>query len=101
MTLCRRLAPLLLTGAVALGTVAHAAGVTVHDARDRDVSVSDVARTVSIGHTRRHRRRKRSRYRRAGRLTCGALRDYLRYSDAAHTIALRACRGCAMAASLV
>ncbi len=49
MTLCRRLAPLLFTGAVALGTAAHAAGVTVHDARDRDVAVGDVARTVSIG----------------------------------------------------
>ncbi|MBR0820485.1 hemin ABC transporter substrate-binding protein [Bradyrhizobium liaoningense] len=49
MTFCRTLANLLLTGAIALGSSAHAAGITVHDARNRDVAVTDFARTVSIG----------------------------------------------------
>src|SRR5215470_9314299 len=49
MTFCRTLAHLLITSAIALGSVAHAAGITVHDARNRDVAVGDVARTVSIG----------------------------------------------------
>jgi len=49
MTFCRTLANLLLTGTIALATSAHAAGITVHDARNRDVTVADFARTVSIG----------------------------------------------------
>ena len=49
MTFCRTLTQLLLTGTIALGCAAHAAGITVHDARNRDVAVADFARTVSIG----------------------------------------------------
>jgi iron complex transport system substrate-binding protein len=49
MTFCRTLTQLLLTGTIALGSAAHAAGITVHDARNRDVAVADFARTVSIG----------------------------------------------------
>jgi iron complex transport system substrate-binding protein len=47
MMVCRTLAPLFL--AACLGTGVAAAGVTVHDARDRDVTISDPARIVSIG----------------------------------------------------
>lgn len=49
MTFCRTLANLLLSGTIALASPAHAAGITVHDARNRDVTVADFARTVSIG----------------------------------------------------
>ncbi len=49
MTFCRILTHLLLAGTIALSSSADAAGITVHDARKRDVSVADVARTVSIG----------------------------------------------------
>src|SRR5215831_11590464 len=49
MTFCRRLTQLVLTGTIALGSAAHAAGIIVHDARNRDVAVDDAARTVSIG----------------------------------------------------
>ncbi|MCP3472776.1 hemin ABC transporter substrate-binding protein [Bradyrhizobium sp. CCGUVB1N3] len=49
MTYCRTLAHLLITSAIALGAASHAAGITVHDARNRDVAVDDPARTVSIG----------------------------------------------------
>lgn len=49
MAFCRILRNLLLMGTIALAASAHAAGITVHDARDRDVAVSDIARTVSIG----------------------------------------------------
>lgn len=49
MTFCRTLTQLLLTGTIALASAAHAAGITVHDARNRDVAVGDIARTVSIG----------------------------------------------------
>ncbi|UPT99054.1 hemin ABC transporter substrate-binding protein [Bradyrhizobium barranii subsp. apii] len=49
MTFCRTLANLLLTGTIGLASTAHAAGITVHDARNRDVAVADFARTVSIG----------------------------------------------------
>ncbi|MCK1712994.1 MULTISPECIES: hemin ABC transporter substrate-binding protein [unclassified Bradyrhizobium] len=49
MTFCRTLTHLLLTGTIALTSAAHAAGITVHDARNRDVAVTDFARTVSIG----------------------------------------------------
>jgi iron complex transport system substrate-binding protein len=43
------LAQLMLTGTIALGSATHAAGIIVHDARNRDVAVDDAARTVSIG----------------------------------------------------
>ncbi|OAF08452.1 hemin ABC transporter substrate-binding protein [Bradyrhizobium centrolobii] len=49
MTFCRTLIHLLLNGTIALASAAHAAGITVHDARNRDVAVDDIARTVSIG----------------------------------------------------
>jgi len=49
MTFCRTLTTFLFTGTIALASTAHAAGITVHDARNRDVTVADVARTVSIG----------------------------------------------------
>ncbi|MBR0985708.1 heme/hemin ABC transporter substrate-binding protein [Bradyrhizobium liaoningense] len=49
MTFCRTLTSLLLSSAIALASVAHAAGITVHDARNRDIAVTDFARTVSIG----------------------------------------------------
>ena len=49
MTFCRTLTHLLLSGTITLASAAHAAGITVHDARNRDVAVNDVARTVSIG----------------------------------------------------
>jgi iron complex transport system substrate-binding protein len=48
MTICRTLT-LSTTCALLLGGVALAEGVTVHDARDRDVVVGDPARIVSIG----------------------------------------------------
>lgn len=49
MTFCRTLTNLLFSGTIALASTAHAAGITVHDARNRDVAVTDFARTVSIG----------------------------------------------------
>ena len=49
MTFCRTLKSLLISTTIALASVAHAAGITVHDARNRDIAVTDVARTVSIG----------------------------------------------------
>ncbi|RXT35322.1 heme/hemin ABC transporter substrate-binding protein [Bradyrhizobium betae] len=49
MTFCRTLTQLLISGTIALVSPAHAAGITVHDARNRDVTVADFARTVSIG----------------------------------------------------
>lgn len=49
MTFCRTQTHLLLTGTIALTSAAHAAGITVHDARNRDVAVTDFARAVSIG----------------------------------------------------
>lgn len=49
MTFCHTLANLLLSGTIALASTVHAASVTVHDARNRDVTVADFARTVSIG----------------------------------------------------
>ena len=49
MTFCRTIKTLLLTGTIALTSPAHAAGITVQDARKRDVTVADTARTVSIG----------------------------------------------------
>jgi len=48
MTICRTLAPLLVACAIAPG-LAHAAGITVHDARDRDVRIDNPARIVAIG----------------------------------------------------
>src|SRR5258708_2956137 len=49
MTFCRTLALSAAVGAFLLGGVAFAAGITVHDARDRDVTIADPARIVSIG----------------------------------------------------
>jgi iron complex transport system substrate-binding protein len=49
MTFCRTLTHLLLAGAIALAPAANAAGIIVHDARNRDVAVGDIARTVAIG----------------------------------------------------
>jgi iron complex transport system substrate-binding protein len=49
MAFCRTLANILLSGTIALASIAHAAGITVHDARNRDVVVADITRTVSIG----------------------------------------------------
>jgi iron complex transport system substrate-binding protein len=48
MTICRTFA-LLIACALLLGGGALAEGITVHDARDRDVTISDPARIVSIG----------------------------------------------------
>jgi heme transport system substrate-binding protein len=47
MTICRTL--VLLASTFAIGDAALAAGITVHDARNRDVTISDPARIVSIG----------------------------------------------------
>jgi iron complex transport system substrate-binding protein len=49
MTICRTLALLFVAACLGTGEVASAAGITVHDARDRDVTISDPARIVSIG----------------------------------------------------
>jgi iron complex transport system substrate-binding protein len=49
MTACRTIAVSAAAGCFLLGGVALAAGVTVHDARDRDVTIADPARIVSIG----------------------------------------------------
>ncbi|CAN7450314.1 hemin ABC transporter substrate-binding protein [Bradyrhizobium sp. LjRoot220] len=49
MTIRRTLALLATTCAFAIGGAALAAGITVHDARNRDVTISDPARIVSIG----------------------------------------------------
>ena len=48
MTICRTLA-WTATACFLLGGVALGAGITVHDARNRDVIISDPARIVSIG----------------------------------------------------
>jgi iron complex transport system substrate-binding protein len=49
MTICRTLARLLLIGGFALGSAAHAEGIPVHDARNRDIAINDATRMVSIG----------------------------------------------------
>src|SRR3954462_3186391 len=49
MTICRTLALSVVTGGFVLGGAALAAGITVHDARNRDVTISDPERIVSIG----------------------------------------------------
>ncbi|QHO71717.1 hemin ABC transporter substrate-binding protein [Bradyrhizobium sp. CCBAU 051011] len=49
MTICRTLAVSAAAGCFLLGGVALAAGITVHDARDRDVTIGDSGRIVSIG----------------------------------------------------
>jgi heme transport system substrate-binding protein len=49
MTFCRTLALSAAAGCFLLGGVALAAGITVHDARNRDVTIADPARIVSIG----------------------------------------------------
>lgn len=48
MTIYRTLAPMLVVCAIT-ANAAHAAGTTVHDARDRDVRIENPARIVSIG----------------------------------------------------
>jgi iron complex transport system substrate-binding protein len=48
MTFFRTIASVLLSGGLAFASAAHAAGITVHDARDREVAVNDFGRTVSI-----------------------------------------------------
>ena len=48
MTFCRTLA-ILATLCCLGGGAAFAAGITVHDARDRDVTIGDAGRIVSIG----------------------------------------------------
>ena len=49
MTFCRTLALSAAAGGFLLGGAALAAGITVHDARNRDVTIADPARIVSIG----------------------------------------------------
>jgi iron complex transport system substrate-binding protein len=49
MTFCRTLVRSAAACALLLGGTAVAAGITVHDARNRDVTISDPARIVSIG----------------------------------------------------
>ncbi|MCP3385616.1 hemin ABC transporter substrate-binding protein [Bradyrhizobium sp. CCGUVB4N] len=49
MTFCRTLLYLLLAGTITRAPAANAAGIVVHDARNRDVAVNDIARTVAIG----------------------------------------------------
>src|ERR1044072_4686715 len=49
MTICRTLALSAATCGFLLGGAAIAGGITVHDARNRDVTISDPARIVSIG----------------------------------------------------
>jgi iron complex transport system substrate-binding protein len=49
MTICRTLTLSAISCALLLSASALAEGVTVHDARDRDVTISDPARIVSIG----------------------------------------------------
>ena len=48
MTTCRTLVPLLVAGAFD-GNSALAAGITVHDARDRDVRIENPGHIVAIG----------------------------------------------------
>ena len=49
MTFCRRLVLFAVSSFLLLGGVAFATGVTVHDARNRDITIGDPARIVSIG----------------------------------------------------
>jgi iron complex transport system substrate-binding protein len=49
MAICRTLVLSATAAVFAIGGAAVAAGVTVHDARDRDVTITDPARIVSIG----------------------------------------------------
>jgi iron complex transport system substrate-binding protein len=49
MTICRTLALFATTFAFAVGGAALAAGITVHDARNREVAITDPGRIVSIG----------------------------------------------------
>ena len=49
MTICRRFVLLATICNFAFGGVALAAGVTVHDARNRDVTIDNPSRIVSIG----------------------------------------------------
>ena len=49
MIFCRMLVRSAAACGFLLGSAVIAAGITVHDARDRDVTISDPARIVSIG----------------------------------------------------
>lgn len=49
MTLCRSLMLFALAATVAAAGAASAEGITVHDARDRDVVIDNPARIVSVG----------------------------------------------------
>jgi len=49
MIFCRTLASSIAACCFMLGGIAVAAGITVHDARNREVTISDPARIVSIG----------------------------------------------------
>src|SRR5215470_531759 len=49
MTICRTLARAAMACGFILGGTALAAGITVHDARNRDVAIGDPTRIVSIG----------------------------------------------------
>ncbi len=49
MTFCRTFIGLVLSSGIALTSAAQADGITVHDARNREITVTDAARTVSIG----------------------------------------------------
>src|SRR6195952_5361291 len=49
MTICRTFALVATSCAFVVGGAALAAGITVHDARNRDVTITDPARIVSIG----------------------------------------------------
>jgi iron complex transport system substrate-binding protein len=49
MTFCRTLASSVAACCFTLGGIAVAAGITVHDARNRDVTIDNPARIVSIG----------------------------------------------------
>lgn len=49
MTFCRTLALLAAICGFALADATLAAGITVHDARNRDVTIGDAARIISIG----------------------------------------------------
>ena len=49
MAICRTFALLATTCTFAFGGVALAAGITVHDARNRDVTIDNPSRIVSIG----------------------------------------------------
>src|SRR5919204_4273384 len=49
MTICRTLGLVSIACSLAIGSSALAAAITVHDARNRDVTIDNPARIVSIG----------------------------------------------------